>query len=83
MKLFVIHDRKGTISAAVTAPDDAPMPALTNAQPGQMTSEVDAPGVSLDPTGERGDEQLLRLLGEYRVEVTGETRLVPKRDEAE
>jgi hypothetical protein len=80
VKLLVVHDRAGNISAVVTVPADAPMPGIANAQPGQIITVVQAPELSFDPTDERGHDQLLRLLDEYAVDVSAEAKLVRKRD---
>ena len=79
MRMLVVHDRAGNISALATAPADAPMLALANTPPGQMTSEVEAPDVPVDAAEERAQEPLLRLQRDYRL-VTAEATLVPKTD---
>jgi hypothetical protein len=79
MKVLVLHDRQGIIRRVVTAPADAPIPVHVGAHPGEILSEVEVPDKSLDPSTEEGQREMVRILREFRVDLTRQARLVPRR----
>jgi hypothetical protein len=77
MKLLGIHDAKGNIARIVVCPPNAPAGA-TAAEPGQFVTEIEAPGVEVDPGDPANYQRLKEVLENFQVEVKTEGKLVRK-----
>jgi hypothetical protein len=80
MRITVVHDSRGNISALVASSPDAP-PAQLEMKPGQLMTEVEAPEETLSPDSPQLNERLSDLMQNNRVEVQGvKGRLTAKSD---
>ncbi|MFF4346934.1 hypothetical protein [Streptomyces sp. NPDC001530] len=71
MRVFVVHDAQGNISAAVTAPDDSAIPAIATPSGLAMTEISDLP---IDPEEFENREKLEEFAADFRVDVVGMSR---------
>ncbi len=80
MRITVVHDSRGNISALVASSPDAP-PAQMEMKPGQLMTEVEVPEETLSPDSPQLNERLSDLMQNNRVEVQGvKGRLTAKSD---
>ena len=80
MRITVVHDSRGNISALVASSPDAP-PAQIEMKPGQLMTEVEAPEETLSPDSPQLNERLSDLMQNNRVDVQGvKGRLTAKSD---
>lgn len=80
MRINVVHDNRGNISALVASSLDAP-PAQMEMKSGQLMIEVEAPEETLGPDSPHLNERLSDLMQNNRVEVQGgKGRLTAKSD---
>ena len=80
MRITVVHDSRGNISALVASSPDAP-PAQMEIKPGQLMSEVEAPEETLSLDSPQLNERLSDLMQNNRVDVQDvKGRLTAKSD---
>ena len=82
MRITVVHNARGDISALVASSPDAP-PAQMQVRPGQLVSEIDAPKDIAALDSSRIYEGLSDLAQNYRIEVRGTSALTPRADDAD
>jgi hypothetical protein len=80
MRHFAIHDHRGTIATLIAGPSDAP-PMVRVVEPGYEVTEVNLAESGLDPSSFDTEEAVIKALGEVRVDVRREGRLVRRSDE--
>lgn len=74
MRALVVYDRDGTIRDLVIGQPDAP-PLFLATDPGQFVADVELPDGAINFESE---QQAAKALRDFRVEMTGEARLVRK-----
>jgi hypothetical protein len=80
MRITVVHDSQGNISALVASSPDAP-PVQMEVKPGQRMSEVEVPEETLSPDSPQLNERLSDLMQNNRVDVQDvKGRLTAKSD---
>ena len=80
MRITVVHNSQGEISALVVSSPDAP-PAQMELLPGQRMTEVEVPEETLNLESPQLNERLSELMRNYRVEVQdAKVRLTAKSD---
>ncbi|MFI1980276.1 hypothetical protein [Streptomyces wedmorensis] len=76
MRVSVVHDEQGFISALVASPPDAPVASLVP-QAGERVTELDVPEVSAEGDPQEVVRRLTDVVENYRVD-TGSRALTPK-----
>jgi hypothetical protein len=77
MRVLALHDGHGNLEALVSAPASAPHASVSTGAALSLT-EIPKFDVPIDLTKPEQPENLTRLLGQYRLQVKTEARLMKK-----